>query len=102
MIKHEIRVELTNTDDLKKIIKKAYFKEGFKGKITGSNKHFISIDDDVNKSIFTGLHNATVKIMNEEVIEGAMRFRIEDDSKGIRLYPISIYCIEVENGYSFY
>ena len=40
--------------------------------------------------------------INEEVIEGAMRFRIEDDSKGIRLYPISIYCIEVENGYSFY
>jgi len=101
MIKHEIRVELTNTDDLTKIINKAYFKEGFKGKITGSNKHFISIEDDVNKTIFTGLHNATVKIMNEELIDGAMRFRIEDD-KGIRLYPISIYCIKIEDRYSFY
>lgn len=102
MIKHEIRVELTNTEDLSEIINKAYFKEGFGGKITDSKKHFIKIEDDVNVSIFTGLHNATVKIMNDELIDGVMRFVIEDDAKGIRLYPISIYCIKVEDKYSFY
>jgi hypothetical protein len=102
MIKHEIRVELTNKDDLMKIIDKSYFKEGFGGKITDSKKNFIKIEDDVNVAIFSGLHNATVKVMNEELIDGAMRFLIEDDDKGIRLYPISIYCIKVEDKYSFY
>jgi hypothetical protein len=102
MIKHEIRVELTNTEDLSKIIDKSYFKEGFGGKITDSKKNFIPITDDVNVSIFSGLHNATVKIMNDELIDGAMRFLIDESDKGIRLYPISIYCIKIDNKYSFY
>ena len=103
MSKHEIRVELSNSDDLKTIIEKAYFKEGFGGKILGK-KHFIKIDesDDVNHTIFKGLNNATVKVTNEEVIDGAMRFLIDETEGELRLYPISIYCIKEEERYSFY
>jgi hypothetical protein len=44
MIKHEIRVEFSNSEALKSIIQKAYFDEGYMGKIlgkvkTGSNRY---------------------------------------------------------------
>jgi hypothetical protein len=102
MIKHEIKVELNQTESLKSIIEKAYFDEGQMGKILGKN-HFIKIDesDDVNWAIFNGLHNVTVKVTNEEVIDGAMRFVIDESENELRLYPISIYCIKEEK-YIFY
>jgi len=103
MVKHEIKVELNKTEDIKNIIELAYFKEGFGGKILGK-KHYISItkDDDVNWSIFNGLHNATIKVTNEEIIDGTMRFVIDESEGELRLYPISIYCIKEEERYIFY
>jgi hypothetical protein len=103
MVKHEIKVELKSTEEIKKIIEIAYFEEGLGGKILGKN-HFITItkEDDVNWTIFNGLHNATVKITNEEIIDGTMRFVIDESEGDIRLYPISIYCIKEEDRYIFY
>ena len=103
MVKHEIKVELKSTEEIKKIIELAYFEEGFGGKILGK-KHFLTIteNDDVNWTIFNGLHNATVKITNEEIIDGSMRFVIDESEGDIRLYPISIYCIKEEDRYIFY
>ncbi len=103
MVKHEIKVELNKTEDLKKIIEMAYFEEGLGGKILGKNHYLtISKEDDVNWTIFNGLHNATVKITNEEVIDGTMRFVIDEENDEVRLYPISIYCIKEEERYIFY
>lgn len=104
MIKHEIKVEFSNSEALKTIIKKAYFDEGQMGKILGKN-HFITVDesiDDVAYTIFKGLNSTTAKITNEEVIDGTMRFMIDENSGEIRLYPISIYCIQEEERYIFY
>lgn len=103
MVKHEIKVELNKTEELKNIIEKAYFEEGFGGKILGK-KHFINItkEDDINWTIFNGLHNTTVKIINEEIIDGTMRFVIDEENDEVRLYPISIYCIKEEERYIFY
>jgi hypothetical protein len=103
MAKHEIKVEISKTEQLKKIIEKAYFEEGFAGKILGkSNYIVVDESDDINYSIFKGLHNATVKVTNEEIIDGAMRFVIDEESEEIRLYPVSIYCIKEEEKYIFY
>jgi hypothetical protein len=105
MVKHEIKVEISNSEQIKNIIEKSYFEEGYAGKIMGKN-HYLTIteDDDINYTIFKGLNGATVKILNDEVIDGAMRFMIDETNGDIRLYPISIYCIrEVEtNKYIFY
>lgn len=102
MVKHEIKVELNKTEELKKIIEKAYFQEGLNGKILG-NEHYLTIDkeDDINWTIFNGLHNATVKITNEDIIDGAMRFIVEEQDE-LKLYPISIYCIKEDDKYIFY
>lgn len=103
MVKHEIKVELNKTEELKSIIEKAYFEEGFGGKILGK-KHYIQIDesDDINYIIFKGLNNATVKIINEEIIDGTMRFLVDDTEDVIKLHPISVYCIKESERYIFY
>lgn len=103
MVKHEIKVEFNDTDTLKSLIEKSYFEEGFKGKILGK-KHYLTIEDedDINYTIFKGLNNATVKLLNESV-DGSIRFLVDETEGDIRLYPISTYCIKEENEkYSFY
>ena len=103
MVKHEIKVEFNNSEALRKIIETAYFDEGFGGKILGK-KHYITINesDDINYTIFKDLNNVTVKITNDEVIDGTMRFVIDENEGDARLYPISIYSIKEENRYIFY
>lgn len=103
MVKHEIKVELSNSEDLKDIIEKSYFKEGLIGKIAGKD-HYLTItkEDDVNWTIFSGLNGATVKITNNDIIDGAMRFMIDETNGDLRLYPISIYCIKEIERYTFY
>jgi hypothetical protein len=102
MIKHEIKVEFSNTDAIRNLIEKAYFEEGYMGKIMGKD-HFIKVDEsnDVDYTIFKGLNSVTAKITNE-AIDGAMRFMIDETQGEIRLYPISIYCIKEEDKYIFY
>jgi len=101
MVKHEIKVELSDSTSIQEIIEKAYFEEGQMGKILGK-KHYLTIDesDEINYTIFKGLNNATVKITNE-IIDGSMRFVIDETEGDIRLYPISVYCVK-EQKYSFY
>ena len=101
MVKHEIKVELSDSATIQTLIEKSYFEEGFKGKILGK-KHFLTIDesDEINHTIFKGLNNATVKITNE-IIDGSMRFMVDETEGEVRLYPISIYCVKEEK-YSFY
>ena len=103
MVKHEIKIELEKTEEIRNIIQKAYYEDGFGGKIVGK-KHYLLIEksDDVSWNLFTGLHNVTVKITNEEIIDGAMRFVIDESEDDIKLYPISIYCIEEDERYIFY
>ena len=103
MVKHEIKVELEKSEDLLNLIQKAYFQEGLNGKILGKN-HYITIQesDDINWTIFNGLNNATVKISNSNVIDGTIRFIVDETSGEIRLYPISIYCIKEDEKYIFY
>ena len=103
-MKHEIKVEFSNSNALKQIIEKAYFEEGLVGKILGQT-HFIKVDESVDEicfAIFKGLNNTTIKITNSEVIDGSMRFMIDETNDEIRIYPISIYCVKEDNLYSFY
>jgi hypothetical protein len=104
MIKQEIKVEFSNSEALKTLINKAYFEQGQMGKIMGK-ENYIKVDestDDIAYTIFKGLNSTTAKITNEEVIDGTMRFMIDETQGEVRLYPISIYCIQEESKYIFY
>jgi hypothetical protein len=101
MVKHEIKVEISNTEEIQNVIEKAYFDEGYMGKILGKKYYLlITEEDSVNYTIFNGLNNATVKITND-IIDGSMRFIVDESNGEVRLYPISTYCIKDEK-YSFY
>ena len=104
MVKHEIKVECSATEALREIIEKAYFIEGLAGKIQGKENYMVLTEemDDVAYSVLKGLHNATVKIINPEIIDGTMRFMIDESNDDLRIYPISIYCIKEEDRYIFY
>ena len=105
MVKHEIKVELSDSTSIQEIIENTYFEEGQMGKILGK-KHYLTNNesDEINYTIFKGLNNATVRITNE-IIDGSMRFMVDETEGDIRLYPISVYCIpkgDKELKYSFY
>lgn len=103
MVKHEIKVEVSKPEEIKDLIQKAYFEEGNQGKIIGK-KHFLEIskEDDINYTIFKDLNGATVKVSNTDVIDGNMRFIVDESNGDVRLYPVSIYVIVENDKYIFY
>jgi hypothetical protein len=101
MVKYEIKVNYLNTEELRDIIQKAYFNEGNNGKLFGK-QNFLKINDDVNLEIFKGLNNITVKLTNDEIIDGTMRFLVTESNDEIRLYPVSIYALPEGEKYTFY
>jgi hypothetical protein len=104
-MKSEIKVEFNNKEILNHLIQKAYFDEGQKGRLSGQ-RNFIELTpeiDDILHTIVKGLHNATIKITNQDLIDGTFRFIIEDENDTIKLFPISMFCVIDENKkYSFY
>ena len=104
MVKHEIKVECSATEALRGIIQKSYFIEGLAGKIQGKENYMVLSEeiDEVAHTVLKGLHNATVKIVNPDIIDGAMRFMVDESNGDLRIYPISIYCIKEDEKYIFY
>jgi hypothetical protein len=105
-MKNEIKLEFNNNQLLEHLIKKAYFKEGYKGKLLNNN-NFIEITekiDDVLYTVIKGLNNVTFKLSNEELIDGSCRFIIDDNGINPKIYPISMYCIidDSSKKYIFY
>lgn len=105
LMKSEIKVEFNNSDVLGDLIKKAYFENGQMGKLLGK-KNYIEVTpdlDDVLHTIVKGLHNATIKITNNDIVDGTFRFIIDENENGsIKIYPINIYCVFENSKYCFY
>ncbi len=100
-MKNELKIEFDNDKILRNFIEKAYYKEGDRGKLKG--KHSLTIEEgDVMWTILNGMNNLPIRIINEELIDGSMRF-IVDESKGdVRIIATSIYCITEKDRYIFY
>ena len=104
-MKSEIKIEFSNNKELKKVIQKAYFEEGYLGKLL-TQHNYIEITpkvDDILYTVVKGLNNATIKITNTDIIDGSCRFIVDDTGENPKIYPISMYCIVDENKkYIFY
>jgi hypothetical protein len=101
-MKYELKIEFKDNDQLETVIQKSYFEDGTKGKLVGK-KSFVTIpSEDPISIIFRGLNNMTVKLLNEEMIEGSMRCVVDEHQDKINLYPINNYCIVEDTKYSFY
>lgn len=100
-MRYEIKIEFNKIDELKRVIESSYF-ENNNGKLIGQ-KDFIHIDlEDPLYIIFKGLNNLTVRLTNQEMIEGSLRCVVSENEKSIDLYPINNYCIIENKKYSFY
>jgi hypothetical protein len=96
-MKHEIKIEYKDTKALSEFIKSSY-EDGVL-----MNKNMKLIFD--NKSQFyilcKGLSNHTLRLTNDELIEGSLRFSIQEEEDNIVLYPCSIIYEIDNNKYSF-
>lgn len=102
-MKHELKIEFKEKNQLDELIQNSYFQNNNQGKLVGK-KYSLLIDQENPLYIaFKGLNNNTVKIINEEMIEGSMRcIVVHEESSKIELYPINNYCIIQDQKYSFY
>lgn len=101
-MKQEARLRFDNNDVLENIIKKSYFDNGNLGKINGKDNYFTIEETEPIYSDLKGLNDNVVKLEND-LIDGIIRCLIKEEDGLIKSYPISIYCIRLDNNlYSFY
>lgn len=105
-MKTDIKIEFNNKEVLTDLIKKAYFGDNQMGRLSGKD-NFIQIDSNVDNDIFNiinGLNNATIKVINSELIDGSLRFIIDDKDGVVKMYPVSIFCVfdNEQQRYYFY
>lgn len=102
-MKVEARLKFNDDSTLENIIKKCYFEDDNLGKIMGNDNYFTVDKDNEVYNELKGLNKATVKFENDNLIDGVIRCLIKEDGDDIKAYPVSIYCIRLENDlYSFY
>ena len=101
-MKYELKIEFKHNQELESAIQKSYFENDTLGKLTGK-KGFVTIQkEDPHFIIFRGLNNMTVKLINEDLIDGSMRCIVDEYEDIINLFPINSYCIIEDEKYSFY
>ena len=101
-MKYELKIEYKDRTKLESLIQESYFSNDSRGKLIGK-KGFVSIgSDDPLHIIFKGLNNITVKITNDDLIDGILRCVVNESENCVDLYPINNYCIIEDKKYSFY
>jgi hypothetical protein len=104
-MKSEIKIEFSKTNLLKDLIQKAYFEQGYLGKLL-TKENYIEVSEDVDDIFYTiikGLNNATLKVTNSDLFDGSCRFIVDDTGSNPKIFPISMYCIIDDNKkYIFY
>ena len=101
-MKYEIKIDFTDEAKLKEIVNNTYFGKLGNGKMLKNKDEFFFPNEDSNSIILKGLNNMTVRVINNNQIDGFLRCSVREENNGVYLTPCNIYCI-VDNGkYSFY
>ena len=99
-MKHEIKIEFKDTKFLLDFIKSAY-----NNGILSDRSKKLDFDKDTNiYDLCKGLYNHTVRLCNNEIIDGSLRLIIEENKEnkdGISLYPCSIFYEMEHEKFSF-
>lgn len=101
-MKYEMKIEFEKKKELEHVIKKSYFSDE-NGKLCGKKINLKIDKKDPIYIMLRGLNNMTIRITNQEIIDGCVRFVVDDTHENhINLIPCSIYCIIENEKYSFY
>jgi hypothetical protein len=102
-MKHELKIEFKEKERLEELIQESYFKDSSMGKLIGKKHSILIKNEDPLFIVFKGLNNNTIRLMNDEMMEGTMRFIVvQDNDYEVNLFPINNYCIIQDKKYSFY
>ena len=101
-MKYEIKIEYTKTKELKRLLEGCYVFNKKIGNINNSEKHLEITPSDMIFNYLKGLNNMTIRIFNDDIIDGTCRFVIDESEDIIKLIPCSIYCTIEHGKYSFY
>jgi hypothetical protein len=101
-MKYEMKIEFKNDDQLKEVIERSYFEGDNLGKLVGKSSYVTIDSENPLFIVFKGLNNATVKLINEKLIEGSLRCVVDEHPESINLYPVNNFCIIEHSKYSFY
>lgn len=96
-MKHELKIEYKDTKTFSAFIRETYNN----GVLTNKNSKMIFEKNSNIYSICRGLSNHTIRLTNDELIDGSLRFSIQEENDRIYLYPCSIVYEMDGNKYSF-
>jgi len=96
-MRHELKTEFKDTKTLLQFIKKCYSN----GVLIDKNQKMAFEKESHINNMCKGLTNLTIRLWNDEIIDGTIRFIIEEYGEEVFLHPCSII-YEMENDkYSF-
>jgi hypothetical protein len=96
-MKHELKIEYKDTKALHDFIKSSYEN----GVLINKNNKLTFDNKSQFYNLCKGLSNHTIRLINDELIEGSLRFSIQEEEDNIVLYPCSIIYEIDNNKYSF-
>jgi hypothetical protein len=96
-MKHELKIEYKDTKTFSNFIKSCYDN----GVLVNKNAKIIFDKKSNFYNLCKGLSNHTIRLTNEELIDGSLRFSIQEEKDIIVLYPCSIIYEMDDNKYSF-
>lgn len=96
-MKHEIRIDYNDNNNLKEFLSNSYSNGILKDK-----NQKLTFDENTNTfNICKGLTNWTVRLYNESLIDGSLRLLIIEEDNMVSLYPCSIFYEITNDKYSF-
>jgi hypothetical protein len=95
-----IKFKYEETNELENLIQKTYFAEGKNGVKSKENNYLILNEDNIYHKILKGT-TYDVKLKND-IINGSMLFKKEENAEEIKLVPESSFCIKKDGLYHFY
>ena len=101
-MKYELKIEFKDNTEINRVVESSYFESGNLGKLIGKKDYLTINSSDPLFIMFRGLNNMTIKIINEEMIDGSMRCVVDETPEIVNLYPINNFCIIEDKKYSFY
>ena len=96
-MKNELKIDFKENQILKQLLEDTYNN----GVITNTMTKIVFEEDTPNYLLCKGLHNLTVRLWNEDLIDGSLRCIIQEEDSYIYLYPCSIHYEIDNNRYSF-
>jgi hypothetical protein len=97
-----MKIELDKKKEIESVIKKSYFSDGNNGKLNGKDNQLKISKKEPLFIMLKGLNNMTIRVTNQDIIDGCMRFVVDESDQGVYLIPCSLYCIIENQKYSFY